>query len=265
MNNKLVKELRMLAKSIFLDTNEEANYKQLKESAKSLYEKFTVLEALEHFKNDFEEKEVLNKVQEDIIPPVNESKSPQIIEKKQEVETRTLLIEHETTIENQTLEEKEKKLVHTFEIKKEAQNNDQEIKPIQEENGTTLEHLSEFNGAIPIDEAANLFENATKQEEVKSPFKPYLGNTFEKPKSSVNDSLQRANIQIGLNDRIAFVNHLFEGSQQEFIRVLSQLNTFSTAEDAKNFLEQVVKPEYDWSAKEMYEQRLLDFIDRKFI
>lgn len=73
------------------------------------------------------------------------------------------------------------------------------------------------------------------------------------------------NIQVGLNDRIAFVNQLFDGSQQDFNRVVSQLNSFKTEAEAKNFIYEFVKPDYDWSAKEEFEQRLITLIERKFL
>ena len=46
-------------------------------------------------------------------------------------------------------------------------------------------------------------------------------------------------VQIDLNDRIVFVKHLFEGNQEDFNRVLSQLNTFKTEKEAKKFMDTV--------------------------
>ena len=73
------------------------------------------------------------------------------------------------------------------------------------------------------------------------------------------------NLQIGLNDRIAFVKHLFDGSQEDFNRVLSQLNSFKTENESKKFIDEFVKPDYDWSNKEDYENRLINLIERKFL
>jgi hypothetical protein len=87
--------------------------------------------------------------------------------------------------------------------------------------------------------------------------------TLNKP-TSLNDRLKKG-LNIGLNDRIAFVKHLFNGSTEDFNRVVSQLNTSSSELEALEFLNNMVKPEYNnWAGKEAYEQRLLYFIEGKF-
>lgn len=87
----------------------------------------------------------------------------------------------------------------------------------------------------------------------------------EEPKSvSLNDRLNKG-INIGLNDRIAFEKRLFGGSADDFNRVLSQLNTFDSFEEAKGFIEDFVKPDYDnWNGKEEYEARFLEIVEKKF-
>jgi len=81
---------------------------------------------------------------------------------------------------------------------------------------------------------------------------------------SLNDRLKKG-ITIGLNDRIAFVKHLFNGSTEDFNRVISQLNTSSSELEALEFLNNMVKPEYNnWIGKEDYEQRLLSFLEGKY-
>jgi len=87
----------------------------------------------------------------------------------------------------------------------------------------------------------------------------------EEPKSvSLNDRLNKG-INIGLNDRIAFEKRLFGGSSDDFNRVLSQLNTFDSFEEAKGFIEDFVKPDYDnWNGKEEYETRFLEIVEKKF-
>lgn len=72
-------------------------------------------------------------------------------------------------------------------------------------------------------------------------------------------------ISIGLNDRIAFVKHLFGNSDEDYSRVLNQLITYDNFEEARNFIEDMVKPDYgDWQGKEEYEQRFLEIIEKKF-
>jgi hypothetical protein len=73
-------------------------------------------------------------------------------------------------------------------------------------------------------------------------------------------------IAVGLNDRLAFVKHLFNDSTEDFNRVISQLNTVDSEERAKAFIDNMVKPDYDgWAGKEEYETRFLTIISRRFL
>lgn len=86
---------------------------------------------------------------------------------------------------------------------------------------------------------------------------------FERPKS-LNDSLGKS-ISLGLNDRIAFEKNLFSGSTDDLNRVLSQLNTMHTFDEAKDFIENLVKPDYNnWEGKEEYEERFMAIVEKKF-
>ena len=119
-------------------------------------------------------------------------------------------------------------------------------------------------------------KKAPKEEVLKSPIeveKPKVNiatkQEIPEPKpaptaTSLNDRISNQKIQVGLNDRIAFVKHLFNFSQEDFNRVLSQLNTFNSENDCKNFIENKVKPDYNWVGKEEYEARLITLVERKF-
>ncbi len=82
---------------------------------------------------------------------------------------------------------------------------------------------------------------------------------------SLNDKLLSSNIQIGLNDRIAFVNQLFNYSQSDFNTVLSGLNSYTNKNDALKYIEYTVKPKYNWKGKEELEERFILIIERKFL
>ena len=63
-------------------------------------------------------------------------------------------------------------------------------------------------------------------------------------------------ITFGLNDRIGFEKKLFGGSSDDFNRVVSQLNTFDSFEEAKAFVDDFVKPDYNnWEGAEEFETR----------
>ena len=81
---------------------------------------------------------------------------------------------------------------------------------------------------------------------------------------SLNDKLAKG-ISIDLNDRIAFVKHLFANSDEDYNRVLNQLITYNSFDEAQDFIEDMVKPDYNsWEGKEDYAQRFIEIIEKKF-
>jgi hypothetical protein len=81
---------------------------------------------------------------------------------------------------------------------------------------------------------------------------------------SLHTKLASKNLSFGLNDRIAYVKHLFEGSTEDFNRVVSQLSTFEDWAETETFIDEMVKPDFDWSGKEEYEERFLNQIKARF-
>ena len=81
---------------------------------------------------------------------------------------------------------------------------------------------------------------------------------------SLHTKLASKNLSFGLNDRIAYVKHLFEGSTEDFNRVVSQLSTFEDWAETETFIDEMVKPDFDWSGKEEYEARFLNQIKARF-
>jgi hypothetical protein len=114
--------------------------------------------------------------------------------------------------------------------------------------------LENIPTAIAIDlEEKELIPVAVEEEEIMD----------SKP-VSLNEKLAKG-IQIDLNDRIAFTKQLFGNSSEDYNRVLNQLITFDTFEETKDFIEEMVKPDYNnWEGKEEYEQRFMEIIEKKF-
>jgi len=82
-------------------------------------------------------------------------------------------------------------------------------------------------------------------------------------KKSLNDKL-KSGLNIGLNDKLAFIKHLFEGKAEDYERVISQINTSSSFKEASAFIQEIVKPDYNWTGKETYEERLMELIEGRF-
>ncbi|MDD3005404.1 hypothetical protein [Flavobacterium sp.] len=104
-----------------------------------------------------------------------------------------------------------------------------------------------------------------EKEETTDPVMKPIRELPKEPKNlSLNDTLSK-NISIGLNDRIGFEKHLFGGSSEDLNRVLSQLSTFSTYAEAEEFIEDMVKPDYNnWAGKEEFAARFMEIIENKF-
>lgn len=92
---------------------------------------------------------------------------------------------------------------------------------------------------------------------------PTKQNLVPKP-TSLNDRLVK-DFKVGLNDKLAFVKHLFDNNMEDYTRVISQLATIDTEERSKAFIDNMVRPEYNnWEGKEEYAERFMQLIERKF-
>jgi hypothetical protein len=119
----------------------------------------------------------------------------------------------------------------------------------------TDEVLNEFLGNPDLMKNDKELFMPPKEVEVKK-------ETFTK---SLNDKLNGKEIKVDLNNRLAFVKHLFNGSAEDYNRVLSQLGTIDTEERSIAFIDNMVKPDYNnWAGKEEYVERFLELIERRF-
>lgn len=229
MLNNLIEDLRILAESILKD--EQVSDVQSKlDQARNLYEKLLILDHLE--KEPQEEDSAV------IIEEIDEPAAALEIEASDPVENEVLDDPVQENPKPIIKEEEEPPLslndlfVPTFDGIKED-----------------MSQKAEFRDTISLDETENLFQ--TKKEEPRQ--------------LSLNDKLVGSSIQVGLNDRIAFVNKLFNFSQSDFNKALSKLNEFKTKKEALNYFQYQVKPNYNWKGKEELEERMITLIERKFL
>lgn len=71
-------------------------------------------------------------------------------------------------------------------------------------------------------------------------------------------------ISVGLNDRLAFVVHLFGNDPQAFEKVWAEIQTKKTLQEVLRFIEEEVKPRYQWEGKQAYQDRFMNLITSKF-
>lgn len=277
MHKKLASDLTSLAHNILKIKNKE-DVLELKKKAFEIYEKLSILAYVNEYISttpnaDFTKEELLKKIAEterklNESNTTKETSNPTIIESKT---TRKEISSNEDSLDSKKNKEEglnkiiEKTSSDTTQNKliSETKHNspDPELKKITEQPFDKINSVL-FNKKDDSDER----KTPTLEEELNDTLPvDVMANLFEKvePKKSLNDQLQKT-LQIGLNDRIAFVKNLFEGNQSDFNRVVSQLNTCKTEREAKNFIDNLVKPDYDWSEKEEYETRLIEIIERRF-
>ncbi len=69
--------------------------------------------------------------------------------------------------------------------------------------------------------------------------------------TALEDVLQQPVSEIAFETvDIDFVSRLFEGSNDDFQRIMSMLNSKENTAEAITFIEQQVQPDYDWSDKQ---------------
>lgn len=139
------------------------------------------------------------------------------------------------------------------------------------QNKTSTKQTEKKTGEEPIDNPKKSSHEEVKDQPQVSSLHPDLFSTASKNrtrndlrthKKSLNERLNKG-LKFGLNDRLAFINHLFEGSSTDFNRVVSQLNTFENYSQAKAFIEETVKPDYNWEDQEVYEKRFYIAVEKR--
>jgi len=117
--------------------------------------------------------------------------------------------------------------------------------------------------SITFEDITADFENLPEFDPVESASEPKNGATS---KQSLNDKLNKGKqLQIGLNDKLAFIKHLFDGSADDYNRVVSQLNTAKSLEEAQSLINTMIKPDYNnWEGKDEYEARLFEILEARF-
>lgn len=231
MHKKLEAELVSLAHSILQMKNKDEAI-ALKEKARLIYEKLSVLTFIDDYVVTTPN---LQKTKEELLKEVKTKFDKKEVVKPIAEKINTI----PKPIQQQPKKAKEENIFEpTFDKVKIDIGS---LKPNQ------ISLKEELRDTVSADKTSTLFDNENINEN-----------------KTLNDKLFTSTIQIGLNDRIAFVKHLFNFSQADFNRILSQLNTLKSEKEAKDFIYNQVKPDYNWTGKEEYEERLITIIERKF-
>jgi hypothetical protein len=224
-------------------------------------------------------------IEEISIPEIKET--PELVLEEEEQEEMTEMEEpiFEESEDLETLDEDEEEeyeeeateatFIPAFELEKEEEEELIEEAPKQEAVQISFEDLigGDFNEDLFVKVESNAFETPIEEdtEEVVETVSITLDEIAlpeesEETKSvSLNEKLAKG-ISIDLNDRIAFTKHLFGNDPEDYNRVLNQLITFDTFYETRDFIRDMVKPDYNnWEGKEEYEERFMEIIEKKFL
>ena len=245
MKKQLESELISIAHKILKLTGREDLGKMQTEIA-LLYQKITILKFIEgHHEGELPESvEADSSFFESLEPPHITSVTNEVIEKN-ELEIPSDAIEETTGTAIGLTEDKAPQTPEETKTIKETEVEAPQMAEDVEDEATEhdLSELSPSYAQLPIFDA---LEEAPQQ-------------------TSLNDQLKSQGFQIGLNDRLAFVKSLFENSNEDYDRVLSQLSTLDSYEEAVNLLDSIIKPDYNnWEGQEDVEGRFLEIIENKY-
>ncbi|MCJ1806998.1 hypothetical protein BWK63_09415 [Flavobacterium covae] len=287
MKKKLEAELISIAHKV-LQLKHKEDVRELHREAQRLYEKLSVLLFVEENFSDVQPTIGKKQIEEKLEHAFDYNEKIIIAQLEEELDESILPIEN-TEAENKEITPIVETIlaVENFEEEITEKENTSQIIENKEDNSKS-ENISMdafFNQihSKTVSEKINTeTEEKTKEEKitpneihtsaVKEIFPEFMSNfneiTFErvieKPVSNLNDKISRS-VGLSLNDRMAFEKNLFDGSTEDLNRVLSQLETFKSYQEAKDFIEEMVKPDYNnWLGREDYEERFMEYIISKF-
>lgn len=258
MKKELQKKLKDLAATI-LASDSLIAITTMKEQARGLYEKLSVLE---YFETQITGNTSTEKIEESFdsksFREQNWFKDPKPLPTP---ENKEELVEPAT--------EKIKDIV--AQMPEESQKVEElleEVLPTKHFQKNDLEEFASHYKEMPVFERKEMSQTTKTTSAVESMNTPSTQeitklSDSEKPKS-LNDAIP-SGLTIGLNDRIAFIKHLFDGNTDDYTRVMSQINTLPTFEKVEEFIKGKVKPDYNyWLHKEEYSERFMAIIEKRF-
>ena len=70
---------------------------------------------------------------------------------------------------------------------------------------------------------------------------------------------------IGINERFAFINELFDGDADEFNEALKKLNSFADHKEAFTFIDTEIKSKYNWDEESQVVLDFSDLIEKRYV
>ncbi|GAA0872691.1 hypothetical protein GCM10009117_18380 [Gangjinia marincola] len=279
MKKSLEAELMSIAHKI-LKMRDRSNVHELKEEARLVYEKLAVLAfAEDHFegaKPTIGQKQVEEALMEteeedfiaiDIEDPINADQEPEA-ESKDEVKVEDNIEGDQTheadTDQDDVTEDEDPHFKDGTLFNQEGliEPNTEKIKDIVAQMPPEGQQVDDMlDEILPQEtfEKRDFAANVGVDYDNMPVFEP-----VDEQAKSVNDTFKHG-LDIGLNDRLAFITHLFDGKEEEYKKTMNLIDSYTDQKEAHNLIKVIIKPQYNhWEGKESYEERLIEIVDRKF-
>ncbi len=252
MKKKIEGQIKAVASQLLLDES-RMDVATMKQRVKELYDQLVVLEYLESQIKGSAKPEPEESMDSKSYREQNWFKEPEPVPQPEHKED---LVE--------PLMEKIKDIV--AQMPEESQQVDDLLKEVLPEKELMKNDLEEFASnypETPVFERKETDSNgspATTAPEVKT-----VGDDT-RPKS-LNDSLSSGKgMNIGLNDRLAFIKHLFGGKAEDYSGVLNHVSQLGSFEEAETYIKGKVKPQYNyWLNKDEYVERFMAIIEKSYL
>ncbi len=242
---------------------EETMVEEIVSEEEDLTEETTVEEIVSEEKPILEEKEeVVTETIEETTTKEKVANEENVESEKSEIDTKieplNELLEMLSTTKEETVAATKPEFEFTFDSKINEKPEDIKIEKNENPSKILFDDFLGTNYSEPVFVKPEELEAEKKAKEETANLADYVAKT------SLNDKISRG-LTIGLNDRVAFMKHLFDDNSEDYNRVLSQLITFDSLQEATDFIDNFVKPDYnDWNGKEEYAERFMEIIEKKF-
>ena len=212
--------------------------------------------------------EIEEEVEEQIEPEEDPSDS-ELAEQSVVSEAPEEVIEEQSIDEEEPIANEKSAFKPIFELETEEEEQEQQDIPAEvafesQPEEKLEDHIGKYTEPVFVktNEVSLFTSDSSETEEAKQTVAEEVKEELKT--ATFNETITKS-IAIGLNDRIGFVQHLFNDSNEDFNRVISQLNTFDTFEEAKNFINEMVLPDYNyWVGEKDYIERFMEIVEKKF-
>ncbi len=229
-------ELADLAENIGSKSNTEAASAVLE-----LYKEFALLAAEEHIQVQ------MNDIKEDL--------KAQLQARIAAIQSQTEVVPKETALKNTSHEEDNQ--LSLVDVAEEIEKEEAAKAAESDTDKLVLNEVTQERTVYQLEEEEVPSQEVAHQERM-------VDEAIKGESKSLNERLAGDALKFGLNDRIGFVKDLFDGSAEDFNRVVSQLNSLGSLSEAQEFLNTHVVPEYDWAANEETAERFMAAVEQRF-